>query len=189
MDAAVDIRPTHSAMAFTAGAAPIRATVGQQGPFQLSWNQTLRVPVPAGDVVVVVWSGWVTKKFMGTSHARLHIPAGHLVGLEWKMPQTVWGKGKMEVVDTGRPVGLAAVTQAEVPPDPGAEAVGAGHPTWSLDAVPLDEAAAAAAAAPAGAAWHPDPAGRHPYRWWDGTQWTDSVSDGTTTLTDPLPPS
>ncbi|MXZ76797.1 MAG: RDD family protein [Acidimicrobiia bacterium] len=25
--------------------------------------------------------------------------------------------------------------------------------------------------------WEPDPTGRHQYRWWDGEQWTDQVSD------------
>ena len=28
------------------------------------------------------------------------------------------------------------------------------------------------------AAWAPDPFGRHELRWWDGSQWTDQVSDG-----------
>jgi hypothetical protein len=32
-------------------------------------------------------------------------------------------------------------------------------------------------AAPTGA-WHPDPSGRHELRWWDGTRWTESVSNG-----------
>jgi Protein of unknown function (DUF2510) len=27
------------------------------------------------------------------------------------------------------------------------------------------------------AAWHPDPHGQHRWRWWDGQQWTDHVSD------------
>ena len=27
------------------------------------------------------------------------------------------------------------------------------------------------------AAWHPDPTGRHQYRWWDGEHWTTTVSD------------
>ncbi|MFW5933928.1 MAG: DUF2510 domain-containing protein, partial [Actinomycetota bacterium] len=27
------------------------------------------------------------------------------------------------------------------------------------------------------AAWHPDPTGRHEYRYWDGQQWTDHVAD------------
>ena len=35
---------------------------------------------------------------------------------------------------------------------------------------------AALAVAPAGA-WHPDPSGRHQLRWFDGTRWTESVSN------------
>jgi hypothetical protein len=37
--------------------------------------------------------------------------------------------------------------------------------------------------------WHPDPGGRHEYRYWDGTTWTDDVSDGGVTAKDPLPAS
>ena len=32
--------------------------------------------------------------------------------------------------------------------------------------------------------WLPDPSGRHELRWWDGTQWTEHVSDGGETSTD-----
>lgn len=39
-------------------------------------------------------------------------------------------------------------------------------------------------AAPPG--WNPDPTGRHEYRYWDGTVWTDDVSDGGVAATDPL---
>lgn len=34
--------------------------------------------------------------------------------------------------------------------------------------------------------WHPDPQGRHQYRFWDGTIWTDQVSDNGVVNTDPL---
>lgn len=34
--------------------------------------------------------------------------------------------------------------------------------------------------------WHPDPMGRHEYRYWDGSQWSDHVSDRGTTGVDPL---
>jgi hypothetical protein len=34
--------------------------------------------------------------------------------------------------------------------------------------------------------WNPDPAGRHEYRYWDGSAWTDDVSDNGVTSTDPL---
>jgi hypothetical protein len=52
-------------------------------------------------------------------------------------------------------------------------------------------AAPAAAAAPAlGGApppgWHPDPQGRHELRYWDGTAWTNNVSDAGATGTDDL---
>jgi hypothetical protein len=36
--------------------------------------------------------------------------------------------------------------------------------------------------------WHPDPSGRHWWRWWDGRDWTDFVGDGGPQFTDPLPP-
>ncbi len=34
--------------------------------------------------------------------------------------------------------------------------------------------------------WHPDPAGRFEYRWWDGTDWSESVSTGGVVQQDPL---
>jgi hypothetical protein len=39
--------------------------------------------------------------------------------------------------------------------------------------------------APSGS-WHGDPTGRFASRYWDGTRWTEHVSDGNTTTTDPL---
>lgn len=34
--------------------------------------------------------------------------------------------------------------------------------------------------------WHPDPTGRHQYRYWDGTRWTDWAADNGFQLVDPL---
>jgi uncharacterized RDD family membrane protein YckC len=34
--------------------------------------------------------------------------------------------------------------------------------------------------------WHPDPTGRHQYRWWDGQQWTDQVADHGVMGVDPV---
>lgn len=34
--------------------------------------------------------------------------------------------------------------------------------------------------------WNPDPTGRHEYRYWDGTRWTDDVSDNGVTSVDPV---
>ena len=35
--------------------------------------------------------------------------------------------------------------------------------------------------------WHPDPTGRHQYRWWDGQEWTDQVADQGVVGVDPVP--
>lgn len=34
--------------------------------------------------------------------------------------------------------------------------------------------------------WYADPAARHHHRYWDGRDWTATVSDGAATSTDPL---
>lgn len=34
--------------------------------------------------------------------------------------------------------------------------------------------------------WYPDPAARHRHRYWDGHNWTATVSDGAATSSDPL---
>jgi hypothetical protein len=47
----------------------------------------------------------------------------------------------------------------------------------------LNQGSAAAVAQPAG--WHPDPSGRHELRYWNGTAWTDDVSDAGVAAKDP----
>lgn len=39
-----------------------------------------------------------------------------------------------------------------------------------------------------GAAWAPDPSGRHQWRWWNGVIWTDHVADDGEQSEDPLAP-
>lgn len=51
-------------------------------------------------------------------------------------------------------------------------------------AIAQPAAAQPAAAQPAG--WHPDPAGRHELRYWNGSTWTDDVSDAGVTTKDPV---
>ena len=46
----------------------------------------------------------------------------------------------------------------------------------------------AGAEAPLAAGWQPDPGGRHQYRYWDGSAWTDDVSDDGVASTDPMAP-
>jgi hypothetical protein len=35
-------------------------------------------------------------------------------------------------------------------------------------------------------AWHADPTGRHHHRYWDGSHWTEHVSDNGTAAIDPV---
>jgi len=51
--------------------------------------------------------------------------------------------------------------------------------------MPGGAAAAVTAGGGQGAGWHPDPAGRHELRYWDGSKWTDDVSDKGVTTKDP----
>lgn len=55
----------------------------------------------------------------------------------------------------------------------------------NLPAEPPTEPVAAALPPPG---WHPDPSGRHWWRWWDGRGWTEHVADGGAPYVDPLPP-
>ena len=48
-----------------------------------------------------------------------------------------------------------------------------------------DEDKLADQALPAG--WHPDPVGRHQYRYWDGNGWTSHVADNGVAAIDPVP--
>ncbi len=50
----------------------------------------------------------------------------------------------------------------------------------------IDARLAAGVQVEAAGAWHPDPTGRHELRYWDGTRWTEHVSDAGTTGTDPV---
>ncbi|QYG95468.1 DUF2510 domain-containing protein [Iamia sp. SCSIO 61187] len=83
----------------------------------------------------------------------------------------------MAAIPVGRPFGLAVPDLGPLPPSPGNRVVWPPHPVEPLTDVAAD--------APAGQ-WAPDPTGRFPHRWWDGARWTDAVSDGATTSSDPI---
>ena len=80
-------------------------------------------------------------------------------------------RDKGETTATAEP---AAAPDGEGATDPAPSATESADPEETTDA---DNAPAAA--------WHPDPHGRHQMRWWDGSQWTDQVSDDGTVSTDP----
>jgi hypothetical protein len=83
------------------------------------------------------------------------------------------------VVEVGRGRADEMTAELAAPPAP-SDAIAAAYGAAGV----AGPASAAAPVPPAG--WHPDPTGRHDHRWWDGTTWTDQVSDAGTAGTDPL---
>jgi hypothetical protein len=75
---------------------------------------------------------------------------------------------------------IAAAPAAAVPPVP------APAPQASAPAPPPPPGAPAdtSTGTPTSAGWHADPSGKHEYRYWNGTDWTDDVSDGGQQSTD-----
>ena len=53
---------------------------------------------------------------------------------------------------------------------------------------PVMPAGVSAAPTPTPAGWYGDPSGRHQYRYWNGTAWTEQVMSNNTQSVDPLPP-
>lgn len=193
MDAAIDIFAKGSALSLgIKHSVPVRAHVAGVGVFNLAWKETLRIEVPAGDHAVAVWASLVRKRYQGLSHARVHLDPGQSVGLQWQMPDTLFGTGPIMATAVGPPA-RGAYPVAEAPPgDWGPCKLTPPHGVEQLVALPAGApvlapvAPAPTSGVPAGA-WHPDPTGRCPLRWWDGTRWTESVSDGTTVASDPVP--
>lgn len=66
----------------------------------------------------------------------------------------------------------------------GQDAAPAAPATPAAPPPPATPATPAAPAVPA--SWQPDPRGRHEYRYWDGSRWTEHVSDAGAQATDPL---
>lgn len=64
--------------------------------------------------------------------------------------------------------------------------VAAPPPPAPAPAAPAPSAPTApAGTGPGSPGWAADPYGRHQWRYWDGTRWTDQVADGSTQSTDP----
>lgn len=195
MDAAIDIFAQPNAMNLgLKHVVPVRAAVGHIGVFNLAWKEVRRIPVPAGDHTVAIWSKLARKPWQGLSHAIVHVAPGQVVALKWTMPTTLFGSGSIICGPIGPPVSLAPLDASSFPSKLGPCQLTPPHPVESLTGgavavapAPVPMAAAAASAVEPGAGWHPDPSGRHRLRWWDGARWTENVSDGARNGIDPVP--
>lgn len=184
MDGALDILAKSASIGGGSSSSAVRAHVVGQGVFTLRWNQRVRIAVPPGEHWVAIWTQLVRKKHQGLSHAAVHVAAGRVVALQWQAPYTLFGSGAITLLPFGPAIGPAAADPGPPPPDlgPCQLTVSAGHGARALEDGELTRRPS-----PSSGAWHPDPTGRCPLRWWDGVRWTDAVSDGTTTTCDPVP--
>jgi hypothetical protein len=112
------------------------------------WRPT-RIPVEPGWHRVEIWIVWTIYKQAGLTALDVNVPPEG-VRVSWRSPTAAFAKGQVTIEP------------------PGAE---------PYDTLPLPTGAPMAAVGASPAAWHPDPSGRHQYRWWDGSTWTSSVSD------------
>lgn len=101
----------------------------------------------------------------------------------WHWPSWVWaGVGFLSLLLAAVLLLIAERTTKPLQPAAFQSAV-PGSPAVSTFPQPT----AAALPTPPAASWQHDPTGRYAARYWDGGRWTDFVSDGTATTTDPLP--
>jgi len=102
---------------------------------------------------------------------------------------------RLGIVGEGNPPGRATWLPVRAPaprprPEPEVGEVGTGLPAEAVGVGggPPDVAAPGAGSSLPPPGWHPDPSGRHWWRWWDGRGWTEHVADGGAPYVDPLPP-
>ena len=93
-------------------------------------------------------------------------PAAGVIQLSTSMGLATWGENltaHLRPLPTGVEVTLSSALKF-------------GLVDWGKNRQNIETLFGIVARPPAGA-WHPDPSGRHELRWWDGTRWTDTVSD------------
>jgi len=153
----IELDPVHSKLAFSAEIVKPKVSIDGAPEMVLPGWRPARIAVAPGPHRVEFWMTWGINKNYGRNALDVQVPPEG-IRVSWKTPGTAFSKGKMTV----------------------------GPP--AAEPVEMVTAASAAAAAAGGnpAAWHPDPVGRHQYRWWDGSGWTANVSDNGVVSEDPL---
>ena len=116
--------------------------------------------------------------------ARVPDPLGQTLDgiVRWEPPDTPGEELDVDipafVPGQVRPEQAAAEDAGPEPFEPGAE------PDWVFE--PVGEPPPAAPKGQWWAAWLPDPRQRHEFRYWDGANWTDHVSDAGLAGIDPV---
>jgi hypothetical protein len=152
----IELDPVHSKLAFSAEIVKPKVSIDGAPEMVLPGWRPARIPVAPGPHRVEFWMTWGINKNYGRNALDVQVPAEG-IRVSWKTPGTAFSKGKMSVSP------------------PGAEPVDVVAASWT---------AGVGGANPA--AWHPDPTGRHQYRWWDGTTWSPNVSDDGVASEDPV---
>lgn len=177
-DAAVHVLATHDALQFAlTGFTPVASIDGGQ-PFGLAWKQATPVAVAAGAHRVTVWCPYVGSPQMGLAAVDVQLAPGQGVLATWSAPSTAFGQGTFSLQAAAGPPGA----QQQYAPQSSQQGSPHGqqqHPQQQAGQYQQ----AQQSGSPAG--WHSDPAGRYLHRWWDGSRWTEQVSDGTNVGPDP----
>jgi hypothetical protein len=124
--------------------------------------------VPPGRHRVTVFVPYLFFPRMGESSIDVDVARGHAVRVRWNAPWLVFMAGRIVVLGAG-------------PAPAGAFAGQQGYAGAPAAAVAPPQSAQAAAPPPA---WYADPTGTHEMRYFDGTRWSEHVSDGGVVSTD-----
>jgi len=108
------------------------------------------------------------------------------IGLSWpeKIGVIMQYLGGGAVAGVTALVALRAQSELPAPVRPTPAAAPAA-PGAAPTAAPAAAPSAPPTAPPVAPGWAADPYGRHQWRYWDGSRWTDQVADGSTQTTDP----
>jgi len=165
----IELKTSFFPLAFILFLFPAKAVIDGGAEMGHGWG-TKVYPIPAGRHTVRVWCPYFFIFKMGDATQTVDVGVGEVVALEWKCPWLVFLTG------TWVPLGSRGLTQGDLQGGP-APAVAPGN----MPAVAPAQPGAPALPPPGGgtpAGWHPDPQGQAALRYWDGSQWTDHVSDG-----------
>lgn len=159
--AAIDVHLKFFPLAFILYLFKPRLAIDGGQPMTMSWG-VARFPVAPGRHQVRAFVPYLFFRFMGDATTVVDVGPGQVVLATWSAPWLAFlaGSWRLSAGDAGGGAPPAAQPM-----------MGAGP--------------AVVASAPA-AAWHPDPTGRHQFRYWDGGSWTANVSNHGVTATDPL---